>query len=109
MHIDRLRDILAMDPEDPLANFALGHKLVMEYDGAAEHAEAVPFLRKAVAGNPEHLAAYYALALALQTGGEDEAAKDICTAALAILPRVPHGSGEDLLPNFEMLLDDLDV
>lgn len=108
MDFDRLRQILALDPDDPLANFALGHKLVMESNLPENHAEAIPLLRKAVAGNPEHLAAYYALAIALMTTGDDGAARETCEAALAILPGVPPGSGEDLDVNFRMLLDELD-
>lgn len=109
MDMDRLRHILAMDPDDPLANFGLGHKLVMESTGAAAHAEAIPYLRKAIAGNAEHLAAYYALAIALMTTGDDAAAKDTVDAALEVLPRVPPGCGQDLEPNFHALLDDLAV
>ncbi len=108
MDIERLRKILEMDPEDPLANFGVGRKLVMESRVRADHEEAVPYLRKAVAGDPHHLAASYALALALQTTGDQAGARAACEAALTILPQVPEGGGQDLEPAFRELMDELD-
>lgn len=107
MDLARLRQLLELDPDDPLANYAVGSKLVNESDDPKDHAEAIPLLRKAVDGDRHHLAAYYALAKALQSTGNDAAAKTVVEEALAALPTVPPGSGADLEDDFRELLNDL--
>ncbi len=60
--IERLKQLVALDPESEVAQFGLGQA----YLDAGKYAEAIAPLKKAIEIKPDYTAAYYALAGALE-------------------------------------------
>jgi Flp pilus assembly protein TadD len=67
------RQVLEIDPADPLAHFGLGELAVER----GRYTDAVTHLEKAVASDPTHAAAMLALGAALEGLGESDRAREI--------------------------------
>jgi Tfp pilus assembly protein PilF len=80
---EMFRQVLEIDPEDPLANFGLG-QLKVE---AGAHREAVPLLERAVAADGNHSAAYLALGRAWEGLGETDRAREIYATGVGVAAR----------------------
>jgi uncharacterized protein HemY len=102
----KLRQLLALDPADPLSRFALGRKLAETDAGLAE---AVEHLRLANEHAPDHLATYHILGDALIRLGQTDEARRVLTAGLGRAALVGEGMGRDLGPAMEKMLAQLGV
>lgn len=107
-----LRQLVALDPKDPLARFALGKRLFDEArDGAADPdarlVEAAEHLRAGRAQAPEHVATYHVLGQILLYLGRDEEARAVLDEGCRRAAAAPPGSGADLLPALQQLRAEL--
>ena len=80
---EMFRQVLEIDPDDPLANFGLG-QLKVE---AGAHGEAVPLLERAVTADSDHSAAYLALGRAWEGLGETERARQVYATGVGVAAR----------------------
>jgi tetratricopeptide (TPR) repeat protein len=78
--IEMFKQVLAIDPEDQLANYGMGNLLV-DID---EFTDAVPHLRKAVELKPTHTAAYLALGKALEGAKQSTEASEVYKRGIEI-------------------------
>jgi len=80
---EMFRQVLAIDPDDALANFGLGQLMVE----AGDHGEAVPVLERSIAADRDHSAAYLALGRALEGLGEADRARQVYSAGVGVAAR----------------------
>ena len=80
---DLFRQVLAIDPEDALANLGLG-QLRLE---AGAHREAVALLERGLAADPDRSAGYLALGQAWEALGEAERAREVYTSGAGVAAR----------------------
>jgi len=80
---EMFRQVLAIDPDDALANFGLG-QLKVE---AGDHREAVSLLERAIAADRDHSAAHLALGRALEGLGEADRARQVYRAGVGVAAR----------------------
>lgn len=107
-----LRQLVELDPKDPLARFALGKRL---YDEAREGAEASDALLAEAAVHleagrglaPQHVATYHILAQVLMYLGRDPEARAALQEGCRRAAAAPPGGGADLLPALQQLLSEL--
>lgn len=107
-----LRQLVELDPRDPLGRFALGKRL---YDEAREGAadperllhEAAGHLRAGSALAPEHVATYHILGQVLMLLEQDDEARDVLERGCRRAAAAPPGAGNDLLPALQQLLSEL--
>lgn len=78
--IEKLKQLVALDPNDPALFLALGHA----YLEAGQFADAVTALERAVALNPQYTAAYWPLGKALEAAGRVDDAMAIYEQGLAV-------------------------
>ena len=104
MELPKLRQLVALDPTDPLSRFALGRKLA-ETD--ATLAEAVEHLQFSNQHAPDHLATYHILSDALIRLGRPDEARPVLVAGLKRAAAVGEGMGRDLGPAMQAMLDGL--
>jgi predicted Zn-dependent protease len=78
--IEQLERILAQEPDDPVALFALGRALL----AADRFAEAAERLGRLVGLDPDYTAAYVPLAQALHRAGRAAEASQTCERGIAV-------------------------
>jgi uncharacterized protein HemY len=78
--IDKLKQLVALDPNDPALFLALGQA----YLEAGQFVEAVTALERAVALNPKYTAAYWPLGKALEGAGRVDDAMLLYQRGLAV-------------------------
>ena len=105
MDLPTLRNLMALDQNDPLSRFALGKKLFE----AGELEEAVEHLRFANSNSPGHLATYHILSKALIQLGKIDDARQVLQAGIPKVMSVGQGMGRDLGPAMEKMLLELDL
>ncbi|HEY4682109.1 MAG TPA: tetratricopeptide repeat protein [Candidatus Acidoferrales bacterium] len=71
--IEQFKELLALDPDDPLVHYGLGS----EYLKTKEYAEAVACFRRVLELKPDYSAAYRELGKALEGTGETQAAAEM--------------------------------
>ena len=104
LDVAKLRNLVALDANDPLSRFALGNKL-FETDPSLESlAEAADHLRFANARAPEHLATYHVLGQVLIQLGRRDEARRVLEAGIERVAGVGEGMGRDLGPAMRELL-----
>jgi predicted Zn-dependent protease len=102
--VAKLRKLVALDPDDPLSQFALGKKL-FETDPSPEAlAEAADHLRFANAKAPEHLATYHVLGQVLAKLARSDEARAVFERGIARAEAVGEGMGRDLAPAMRSML-----
>ncbi|MEQ8822182.1 MAG: tetratricopeptide repeat protein [Sumerlaeia bacterium] len=107
--IETIRKLVALDESDPVPRFSLAQKL-LEEDGSPEAiAEAETHLHFVIGASPDHIAAYYLRAQVLERQGETDAAKIILRQGMERAALAPEGSGQDLLPEMEDLMEELEA
>jgi folate-binding protein YgfZ len=74
------KQVLAIDPDDFLANAGMGSA----YSDMEKHAEALPFLEKALQVRPTHTVAYHSLANAYEQLGQTDRAIEVYKQGIAI-------------------------
>ena len=89
------REVLEMDPDDPLANFGLGGAFL----SLGEPENAVGYLKKSVLVQKDHSASYLALGKALAAAGEAAEAAEVFQQGIAVA-----GRKGDLMPLKDMQL-----
>ncbi|MBD66842.1 MAG: hypothetical protein CME62_16690 [Halobacteriovoraceae bacterium] len=87
------KQVLEMDPVDPMANNGMGEILLDRKD----YAGAIPYFEKAIEGNQKYSVAYLGLAKSLQQSGEVEKLKEVLEKGIAIASK-----NGDLMPANEM-------
>jgi len=107
LDIDKLRKLVAIDPEDPLSRFALGQKLFASGPRPDGLREAAEHLRFANAKSPDHLATYHVLGMTLIELGEKDEARRVLTEGCRRADGVGEGMGHDLGPAMAALLEKL--
>ena len=103
LDIAKLRKLVALDEDDPLSRFALGHALFQEgslelLDEAAEH------LILANSKAPDHLATYHILGQVLIKLRRNDEARKVLKAGCGKVSLVGEGMGRDLGPAMAELL-----
>ncbi len=78
--IEKLKQLLALDPDDAALHLALGQA----YIDAGRFAEAVTSLERAVALNPQYTAAYWPLGKALEGAGHVDDAMAVYQQGLVV-------------------------
>lgn len=91
--IEMFREVLAIDPEDPLATFGMGSA----YMQLQSYAEAIPYLESATRIQPDYSAAFLNLGKCHEYVGAYEEAKAAYTQGIAVSSRKG-----DLMPLREM-------
>jgi len=108
--LPKLRELVALDPNDPLSRFALGRRL---FEGHAAGwsrellEEAAEHLAFANEHNPEHLATYHVLGQVLAALGRRDDARRVFEAGIQRTDAVGEGMGRDLGPAMRKLLEEL--
>jgi Flp pilus assembly protein TadD len=107
MDVPTLRKLVALDEHDALSRFALGKKLFEVGQTRVEWEEAAEHLRRANAGDPNHLATYHILAQVLIRLGRVAEARPILEKGLEKAGGVGEGMGRDLGPVLAEMLQQL--
>ncbi len=71
--IEQFKELLALDPDDPLVHYGLGS----EYLKTKDYAQATVCFRRVIELKPDYSAAYRELGKALQGAGESQAAAEV--------------------------------
>ncbi len=78
--IEKLQQLVALDPNDPALFLALGHA----YSEAGQIAQAIAALEHAVTLNPQYTAAYWPLGKALEAANRVNDAMNVYERGLAV-------------------------
>ena len=78
--IEKLKQLIALDPADPALFLALGHA----YVEAGRFADAVDALERAIVLNPQYTAAYWPLGKALEAANRLDDAMGVYERGLAV-------------------------
>lgn len=78
--IEKLEQLVALDPNDPALFLALGHA----YSEAGRFPQAVAALERAVTLNPQYTAAYWPLGKALEAASRVDDAMEVYERGLAV-------------------------
>jgi hypothetical protein len=108
MTVETMRQLVALDPADPLSRFGLGKKL-LEERGEDEVAlqEAAAHLRHANETAPQHLATYHVLADVLVRLKQFGEAREVLMRGIAAVDKAGGGMGRDLGPVMRGMLANL--
>lgn len=103
MTLEQLKQIVELYPDDPLGHYSLGFKYFEQNDltSAKNH------LEKANRLNPMHIATYLSLGNTFASLGDFEQAEKAYKTGLEKIPLVGAGEGQDLKPDFEDALEEL--
>jgi len=107
INISALRELVAMDESDPVARFALGQRLFSESSSRDGVNEAALHLEAAHDLDPNHLATYQVLGQVYIQQNRIEEAREILEEGIRRASREQQGSGHDLVPIMEGLLESL--
>lgn len=91
--IESIRELLASSPDDTFLLYSLG----MELLGGDHPAEAAEQFRRVIQLDPDYLAAYAQLGLALQATGDNAAAAEVFAQGVEVADRQGNGHAADRL------------
>jgi len=95
-----LKEILAANPDDSFARYALG----MEYSGAGETDAALDEFQRLITANPDYTNAYFMSAQALARAERNEEAKAMLQQGIECARRTRN---QHALSEMEAMLDEL--
>jgi Tfp pilus assembly protein PilF len=89
---EQIEDMLALDPDDSFLRYGLA----MEHAGTGDDATAVTILRELLRRDPDYVPAYLQAGQALIREGEEEQAREMLKAGIAVATRKgdTHAAGE---------------
>lgn len=106
MKLEQLLSILELFPEDSMTLYSIGRKY---YDMGEEHYDdALMFMMRAVKADAKHIASYYDIGSIYQDQGNFKMARIMFEKGLEMIPQVGPGEGQDLKPDFEDALEEIE-
>lgn len=104
MTLDQLKKIVELYPNDVIGHYSLGFKYIElnQLELAKHHLETANKL------DTKHIATYLALGNVYSDMGSFELAKETYEKGLATIPLVEAGQGQDLQPDLETALEELE-
>lgn len=106
--IEALRQMVELDPNDPMMRYALGRKLFEEDPSPEGRTEAAGHLRFVRDHDRNNIAGWHTLAQLLVELGEEDEARRTLRDGIARIDAEASIDGTDLRPAMEALLESLE-
>ena len=98
---EKLQQLLHDDPDDPFLHYGLANEMLKDGDTR----EGIQVITDVIERFPDYVAAYFRAGQAMAEEGDNQAARDVVTAGIAVARRVgnEHAAGE--MTEFLQMLD----